>query len=204
MIRKYACYILLIYSLSLFTGTPCHGAPPDLELQVTFNQNINTEPQLNPSAREKYHSSPVPVTLDNKKKSSTLSTILLYVPNRIFDLLDIFRIRVRIGPGIGAGIRITEPLSIFAGSHAAIYAGLPGPRQTPEVPLPIGAEAVAGGRLSLLDGVYASDTSSRHSQTEIGIETQLLLVGIDIGIDPLEILDFLTGFFLIQIRDDDL
>jgi hypothetical protein len=150
---------------------------------------------------------PEPIVLEGKstkKSSSVLSTVLLYIPNRIFDFLDIFRFRVRVGPGAGVGVRVTEPLSIYAGSHAAIYAGLPGPRQSPGVPLPVGAEAVAGGKLSLLNGVFAADTSSRHSFSEIGVETQLLLIGVDIGIDPVEILDFFTGFFLIQIREDDL
>ncbi len=140
----------------------------------------------------------------SKKSKSVASKVLLYLPNRIFDLIDIFRFRVRVGPGLGLGIRVTEPLSIYAGSHAAIYAGLPGPRQSPSIPLPVGAEAVAGGKISLLNGVFSADTSSRHSFTEIGVETQLGIVGVDLGIDPIEILDFVTGFFFIQIREDDL
>lgn len=153
------------------------------------------------------NSTPEPIILEGKtstRPNSTLSTVLLYLPNRVFDLLDIVRARVRVGPGLGVGIRITEPLSIYAGAHAAIYAGLPGPRQERTIPLPLGAEAVAGGRLSVLDGIYCSDTSSRHSPTEIGLELQLLLVGIDVSIDPVEIADFFTGFFLIELRDDDL
>ncbi len=153
---------------------------------------------------EDHSKTKAPEEKKKKKSSSILSKVVLYVPNRIFDFLDIFRLRVRVGPGIGLGVRATEPLSFYAGSHATIYAGLPGPRQSPSIPLPIGAETVAGGRLSLIDGVIAADTSARHSFSEIGVETQLLLVGVDVGVDPVEILDFFTGFFFIQIRDDDL
>jgi hypothetical protein len=32
---------------------------------------------------------------------------------------------------------------------------------------------------------------------------QILLVGIDTGFDPVELADFLTGLFLIDLRDDD-
>lgn len=141
---------------------------------------------------------------NNKDSHSVVSKILLYIPNRVFDLLDIFRLRVRVGPGLDAGIRVTEPLSLYVGGHTAIYAGLPGPRQKRTIPLPVGLESSSGARASVLDASISADTESRHSFTEIGVETQLLLVGVDIAVDPVEVLDFITGFFFIEIREDDL
>jgi len=183
------CFALYLSILFISPNT-CKADTPE-ELPVAEEENLTPEP----------------IILEGKTSSppnSTLSTVLLYLPNRIFDLLDIVRARVRVGPGLGVGIRMTEPLSIYAGAHATIYAGLPGPRQERTIPLPLGAEAVAGGRLSVLNGIYCSDTSSRHSQTEVGLELQVLLVGVDISIDPVEFADFLTGFFLFELRDDDL
>lgn len=39
--------------------------------------------------------------------------VALYLPNRIFDLLDIFRVRVRLGPGISVGVRASKHVQFF-------------------------------------------------------------------------------------------
>jgi hypothetical protein len=67
----------------------------------------------------------------------------MYLPNRIFDVLDLVRLRVRVGPGLSAGAR-AGPAKAFLGAHASVFVGLPGPRQEPRVPLPVGFESVAG------------------------------------------------------------
>ncbi|MCX8044337.1 MAG: hypothetical protein N3B18_09455, partial [Desulfobacterota bacterium] len=49
--------------------------------------------------------------------------VLMYILNRKFDLFDILRLRVRIGPGLSIGARVTEVLDLFMGSHATGYVG---------------------------------------------------------------------------------
>src|SRR5262245_60200219 len=56
--------------------------------------------------------------------NTVLEDIVFYLPNRILDLLDIFRVRARVGPGLAAQVRVTEPLSLHAGTYASVYAGL--------------------------------------------------------------------------------
>ena len=141
---------------------------------------------------------------DANPKHSVIHKILLYFPNRVFDLLDIFRLKARIGPGFDVGIQITEPIRLYAGGHAAIYAGLPGPRQKRILPIPIGAESKSGGALSVLDGIVKNNTGSDRSYSEIAAELQLILVGLEIGIDPLEIADFFAGLITFEVVEDDL
>jgi hypothetical protein len=42
-----------------------------------------------------------------------------------------------------------------------------------------------------------------YSPTEIGLGLHAGVVGVDVGIDPMEIVDFLGGFFLWDPRHDD-
>ncbi len=56
------------------------------------------------------------------------NAILWYVPNRVLDLLDIFRLRIRVGPGLAANFRITDYGAFYIGNYNSVYVGLPGPR----------------------------------------------------------------------------
>lgn len=134
---------------------------------------------------------------------SILHQVLLYLPNRVFDFLDIFRIKARLGPGFDVGLQITEPVRLYAGGHSAVFIGIPGPRTERTIPIPIGAEAKAGGALSVLDGITEKNTGSKKTYSEINAELQLILIGLDIGIDPLEIADFFTGFICMEVVEDD-
>jgi hypothetical protein len=129
--------------------------------------------------------------------------LLFYVPNRVFDAVDLLRIRGRVGPGVAVRARATEGVDVGIGSYASIYAGLPGPRNAVEVPLPIGAETYSGIELGPGDAEVDGGYSPDYSPTEIGASVHVLLAGIDIGVDPIEALDLLTGFLLIDLRGDD-
>jgi hypothetical protein len=133
-------------------------------------------------------------------KGRTKHPILMYLPNRIFDLLDIFRIRVRVGPGISAGVRATKPLSAFVGFHSTLFVGLHGPRGKAEFPWPVGIENRGGAQASLAN---LAPGNTYYGPLEVGAEVQPLIVGINIGIEPFEILDFAAGFLCIDLQDDD-
>lgn len=130
--------------------------------------------------------------------------LLFYIPNRILDVFDFLRLRLRVGPGIAVGARVTKPLSFFIGGYGSVFVGLPGPRMEPVIKLPIGFENYGGIGISFLETTDDGRFSPNYSPTEIGASLQLLIVGTDIGVDPVEILDLATGFIFIDIRGDDL
>jgi len=130
--------------------------------------------------------------------------LLLYIPNRILDVLDIVRLRVRVGPGLAAGVRATKIAQAYVGTYASVYVGLPGPRLRPFPKLPVGLESYNGVALSVLDATASGGIGPDYSPTEFGFSVQPLIFGLDLGIDPWEILDFATGLLMIDLRDDDL
>lgn len=131
--------------------------------------------------------------------------LLLYVPNRIFDVLDIVRARVRLGPGLAIGARVTKLTDVYMGSYASVYAGLPGPRQTPKIPWPVGLESRSGLAASVADATISGPgMDPNYSVSEIGGGAHVALVGVEVGVDPLEVLDLVLGIFFIDIRGDDL
>ncbi len=129
--------------------------------------------------------------------------LLFYLPNRFLDLLDVVRARVRIGPGLAAGVRATEWATVFIGGYTTIYVGLPGPRGRPELPPLLGREVETGARLLITGDTTQGENSPGYAPDEFGAGAQLGLLGADAGVSPVELLDLLGGFFLIDIRGDD-
>jgi len=135
-----------------------------------------------------------------RAEAGVFTSILFYIPNRVFDVLDIVRLRLRVGPGISVGVRATKPASAFLGTHLTVWAGLHGPRGKPRLPLPFGFEARSGAQVSVAD---LAKSGCYYGPLEVGLETQLFLLGPNIGIAPWELVDCLLGFFFIDIQKDD-
>ncbi len=130
--------------------------------------------------------------------------IVTYVPNRILDVFDLVRLRVRVGPGVAFGIRATEAADFFIGTYFTVYAGLPGPRNGRIPKLPLGVETKSGVEVGLADVtteglLFGPD----YSNTEFGFGFQALLLGLDFGVDPFELLDFAAGLLFLDLKDDD-
>lgn len=128
--------------------------------------------------------------------------ILFYLPNRIFDVLDVVRARVRVGPGVAVSARATKPVSVTLGVYASLFAGLPGPRGRAKIPWPVGMENYAGADVSVF-GASTKGFGPSYGPAEVGAGVQALIVGADIGIEPLELVDLVLGFVFIDIRHDD-
>jgi hypothetical protein len=143
-------------------------------------------------------------TVKTEEPKSVLHKVAMYIPNRILDVLDIARLRLRVGPGVAVEARATKVVSAFVGSYASVYAGLPGPRNRPTPKLPIGVESLSGIQASLADATVSGEVGPDYGPTEVGVGVQALIVGFDVGIEPLEIVDLVTGLFFIDIRGDDL
>jgi hypothetical protein len=126
--------------------------------------------------------------------------ILLYLPNRIFDVLDIVRARVKVGPGIGFTVRATELADVKLGAWTSAWIGLRGPRMEPRIPWPVGLETYAGAGVSVLE---AESDELLYGHGEVGLGVHVALVGVDVGVDLLEIGDLVLGLVTIDIGDDD-
>jgi hypothetical protein len=132
--------------------------------------------------------------------AGAVKSIVLYIPNRIFDMVDIVRLRLRVGPGLSAGVSATELADVFLGAHTSIYAGLRGSRGKPEIPWPFGIEKRAGAEISIAD---ATSKNVYNDPLGFGAETQLGIIGINVAIEVYDILDLITGFIFIDLAKDD-
>ena len=123
--------------------------------------------------------------------------LVLYLPNRLLDFIDVFRVDVGAGPAIGAVVRITEygqmgyreffPLSVRFGLRA---------RQAP-VFIEDATEKGFGPN-------FMSSLSREISPIELGLGGDLLLLGAYLGLSVDEAFDFLTGIIGFDIKGDDL
>jgi hypothetical protein len=137
-------------------------------------------------------------------ESRPLRRVATYVPSRLLDLLDVVRLRVRVGPGTAFGARATEAADVFVGAYTSVYVGLPGPRGRMLPRLPAGIESRSGAEVSAADLSTGAGLGPDYSSTECGIGVQLGLFGADAGIDPIELIDFVVGLFGVDLRADDL
>jgi len=129
--------------------------------------------------------------------------ILWYVPNRALDLLDIFRARVRLGPGLALNVRLTDYGAFYAGKYDAVYLGLPGPRYPRRLRPPAGLESLHGIVLAGVDATDDTRHGPEYGAAESDLGVQVLLVGAEAGIDAMEIADFLGGLVFLDPRNDD-
>jgi hypothetical protein len=139
-----------------------------------------------------------------EEEPSVAHQVLLYVPNRFLDLLDIFRIRARVGPGVQFGIRASEFFTVELGFYDTMYFGLPGPRLEPRIRSPLGFETYNGKYFPALEKLEDPTRNAQYSSTEIGLDAQAGILGLALSVDPVELYDFFAGFLFMEVRDDDL
>ncbi len=129
--------------------------------------------------------------------------LLWYAPNRVMDLLDIFRLRLRVGPGLAANVRMTDYGAFYVGQYDSIYVGLPGPRGAHRLRLPVGMESLRGVAIAGVDATDDTRHGPEYGPAEITVGMQALFVGAEAGVEPLEIGDFFAGFLHFDLREDD-
>jgi hypothetical protein len=137
-------------------------------------------------------------------RPGVLHRIVLYAPNRVLDVLDLVRLRARVGPGFAVGLRATELADVYLGSYAALYLGLPGPRGRRVPKLPVGFENHHGVEVGVVDASSGFAFGPGYTATEFGVGFQAAILGLDLGIDPFEIVDLAAGLLLFDPRGDDL
>ncbi len=132
----------------------------------------------------------------NLSKRSTTAAILLYLPNRLFDLVEIFRFGVNVGPGIGIDAEATGALRAAVMTRGSVGVGYQGLRH---FPVSLGVDTyIAVGPLDpgLRMGWY-------RSEYDIRVEPHLVLVGFHAAIDLLAIGDFFAGWLMYDLEEDD-
>jgi hypothetical protein len=142
-----------------------------------------------------------PMAVPTRAEAGPLINVLMYIPNRVFDAMDMVRLRLRVGPGISAGVRATRPVSGYLGMHTTFYVGLPGPRGRKKIPWPIGGDVGVGAQASIAD---LSERTTYYDPLEVGAEAQILLFGANVGVGVFEIVDFIAGFAFIDLAGDDI
>jgi hypothetical protein len=134
-----------------------------------------------------------------KESRGFLTGVLMYLPDRVFDLFDVAKAGVNVGPGIGVQLKATDAAQVTAMTRTSVGAGLETLRHSPVY---VGAEASAG--VSVVGAGADAGLTWPQSPTDIRVELHPGIVGAHVAVDPVEILDFVLGFVLIDIRDDDL
>lgn len=129
--------------------------------------------------------------------------LLWYAPNRVMDLMDVFRLRLRVGPGLAANFRLTDYGAFYVGRYDAIYAGLPGPRGAHRLRSPAGVESLHGVVIAGVDATDDTRKGPEYGVAEVDVGVQLLLVGAEAGVDAAEIGDFIGGLLLFDPEGDD-
>jgi hypothetical protein len=198
-----------VISLSVLLMMPLVGATVAAEApqMVTAERPTGSAEQKGaaPAAAPSGQKKAAPAAAPQATRHGFGHKVLLYIPNRIFDVLDVVRARVRIGPGFSVAARVTKYTDVFLGAYKSFYIGLPGPRQIPRVPWPGGIESRSGLAASVADDTVTSyDSNPRYSVTEAGVGVQAILVGAEAGVDVAEVFDLALGLLFIDFREDDL
>lgn len=150
--------------------------------------------------------------------------LLLWVPDRLLDLLDLVSVDLRVGWGLLADVHVTRPVSLGAGLAGTLGLGWHeqrslGTRITSAAgwrlgPLGAGFDLgfdsgtgerwSGGGRREQGSGPRALIHQEWRDAWAVGAEVQLVLAGAAVDVHPLELVDLLAGLVLLDPGHDDL
>jgi hypothetical protein len=143
-------------------------------------------------------SGPVPASASSLESRSApwWEQALLWIPNRVADFLDIFRLDIGAGPAIGGVVRVTRfgqvgyrmmlPVSVRAGLFGR------------EVPVLVEHSNEFG-----IGPLYVASADRKVCAAEVGAGFDLFIVGGYGGICFEEVADFLVGLLFLDLRHDD-
>ena len=126
-----------------------------------------------------------------------LISIISWLPNRIADAWDIFRVDAGVGPAYGGTIRMTRHLqaSYREFEPGSLRVGAMGRRA------PIMWEHSDESGVAPVD--FSPSTQRDVCTYEIGVGVELLAGGAYMGFCPEEVVDFVAGIFFLDTEDDD-
>lgn len=170
-------------SLSLSLSAPLQAEP----VQPAFPDTVEVSP------KEPWNEN---ILLKEDEDSPVWARILLWVPNRVLDFIDIFRVDVGAGIAYGGVVRVTKfgQAGFREMAPASLRAGLFGR----EFPMMVETKDEFG-----FGPGYVNSADRKVCQGEVGLGADLLL-GAYIGVCGEEILDFVAGVFFFDTEDDDI
>jgi hypothetical protein len=123
--------------------------------------------------------------------------VLLYIPNRVLDLIDVFRVDVGVGASVGGVVRVTKyvqggyrqmlPVSLRVGDFG---------RQFPVM--------VESSNEIGISPAFKQSADRDVCEAELGLGLDLFLLGGYGGLCLDEVADFVGGIFLVDLKGDDL
>jgi hypothetical protein len=148
---------------------------------------------------------------------------LLYVPDRLLDLLDVVNVSVQFGTGAFVDYHATHAINVTlglrssggVGLHEQRSLGLKSEAEGGINLLPWGAYSFVGGLVgtSGVIGVADSVAGVHRPQAplyqefkdywEIGVRGMFGFLGADVDVHPVQIADFLAGFAFVDFLNDD-
>jgi hypothetical protein len=149
--------------------------------------------------------------------------VLLYLPDRILDILDLVSFDVHLGPGLYANVHATRAVQVGAGGRAVggigwhdhRSLGFMGQGESGLTFFGAGAQVYSGALVGT-SGVFAVNNtllgwhrpSSMFYQRmrdywAVGLSLSAILVGADVDFHPIEFADMILGFGTIDILRDD-
>lgn len=134
--------------------------------------------------------------LPQEEESNWGYNLLMYIPNRVLDIIDIFKADVGVGFSTGAVLRVSKYAQVGVRSMdpASLRFGLLGRR----APILLEKSSEMG-----VSPAYTKSKERKICTVEIGAGLDLLLVGGYLAFCPDEFIDFLGGIFLLDLKDDD-
>jgi hypothetical protein len=123
--------------------------------------------------------------------------VLLYIPNRVLDLIDVFRVDVGVGASVGGVVRVTKyvqggyrqmlPVSLRVGDFGRQF------------PIMVESSNEIG-----ISPAFKQSADRDVCEAELGLGLDLLLLGGYGGLCLDEVADFVGGIFLVDLKGDDL
>ena len=180
------CLSLLALSLMLFL---CRTCPARADDEVSSGSGaIELGDEYTEFSKTRGH---------RKTEHSLGRSILLYIPNRVLDFIDIFRVDVGVGGATGAVVRVTKwgqaGMRVF--TPASLRLGLRGRNS------PIFLEHTSEFGVGPL---YVASNERQTTPAEVGFGVDLFVVGGYAGVSLDGVADFVLGFFGLDLSDDDL
>lgn len=124
-----------------------------------------------------------------------LSKIVFYIPNLCLDLVDVVKLNVGIGPGLGVHVQATEPLQAGFIFYDDVRIGLNGRfdyyRREDSFEFGIGY-------------AYLQEGEIKRNNSEIGGIVQLIFLGVEAAVNLEEVGDFIGCIFFCDGKEDDL
>jgi hypothetical protein len=152
-----------------------------------------------------------------------LFRLVMYVPDRVFDLLDLVTLDVHFGPGVFADVHVTRRIqaalglraTMGLGAHDQRSIGLKNQSEAGVSVLTFGTQSVAGTTVCT-SGVHTGAESmvGLHSPRNsiyqdfrdfwaIGVAVTAGLAGAELDLHPVQLFDFIGGVLFLDFSRDD-